>query len=128
MDAGGDLVLVTGLPDPPHGLGVLVFRYLEGGRQPEGEREVAGTDVDAVEAGRRGYLVHPFEGLSRLDHDEAQDLTAELLGVSRPDHACRPHRPEGAYPPGRVAAGGDGARGLLGAVDEGHDHGPSAGV
>src|SRR5215204_4660326 len=79
----GDAVLVAGLPYPLYGLDVLRFRHLQGGREPEGEREVRGPDVDAVDAGRRGDLVHPFEGLPGLDHDEAEDLAAEVLGVAR---------------------------------------------
>src|SRR3712207_7303277 len=67
-----------------------LFRsYVEGGRQPEGERQVGGSDVDAIEAGRGGDLLHPFEPLPRLDHDDAKHPSGEILRGPRRDHADR---------------------------------------
>src|SRR3712207_8370226 len=58
---------------------VGLFRDVEGGWQSEGERQVRGTNVDAVEAGCSGDLIHPRSEEHTSELQSRQYLVCRLL-------------------------------------------------
>ncbi len=128
LDARHDAVAAAGGKDPLHRGNMLGLFLVEVGRQAETECQIGGTDIDAVEPGRARDLVDPLHALARLDHDEAQDLSAQHGEITTLHHHCGAHRPVGAPAFGKIAAGGNSRRGLGAIADHGNDDALHPGV
>ena len=69
--AGGNASLFGGFDDASAG-GEMTFVIGPTGKaNPHVERQVAGANVEAVDAGGRRYVLHVLQGLAGLDHDQA---------------------------------------------------------
>ena len=63
---------------------VGVLEGVRAGGQPHGDGQVGRADVEAVYAGRLGYLLQVVHGLQRLYHHQHYDFIVGVLRVVRP--------------------------------------------
>lgn len=90
------------------------------GGAADGDTEVGGADVHAVQALGGADLGHVGETVGRLDHGEDDGLRVRVGGVGA-DAQTRAHGAVGAAAQRRVADGGHRVGGVLGGVDERDD-------
>ena len=107
MHSGHDLVALCRIHDRIEGLEQPGIAEIGERVEPQPQTEVGRSDVEPVEARRRGDLVEVAEPLRRLDHREGEDDLVRPRDVLAPGAERAVHRPVASDPLGRVPAGSD---------------------
>ena len=128
MDAGADAVLLRRRQNRLDRFDDRWFGGLQRRREAEGQAEVGGSDVHAVEPGRAHDVIQAIERFRGLDHRNREHGVVGVLRIIGARVQQRPHRTEAAVALGRVTASAHQGLGFLAGIDHRANHAVGAGV